>query len=298
MKNHLALLMLLLAISGCKKEDPNQKFETFKEAFIEDGWKLFPGDASSVGYHKYDSVLPITSSETNELKLKFAADKLGGLAHFETARLSQNNVMDYHMIENYLKAIQWNINSLKEFEWNPSTYNVSSLFAEMLTNNYDSLDTRLHNFGLRLAAVPAYYIAAKHNIKDPSKEHTELAIAQNLGGLSIFESDLTSALAKSHLPESEKQEITKKAAEAVNAIKDYTESLKNLENKKPRSFRLGKDLYDKNLRSIFSPAIQSKRCIIGPSTAKHTCIKKWRNWQMNCGQSILLLPSLLIRWIS
>ncbi|MEP7168266.1 MAG: hypothetical protein ABI855_02740 [Bacteroidota bacterium] len=57
------------------------------------------------------------------------------------------------------------------------TYNVSERFAEMINNNYDTLDIRLHNFYLRMA-YPAYHDAAKKNIKNPTVEHTQLAIDQ------------------------------------------------------------------------------------------------------------------------
>ena len=56
-------------------------------------------------------------------------------------------------------------------------------------------------------AIPAYYEAAKKNIKNPTIEHTELAIAQNLGGSSVFDTDLIAALEKSKLRDTEKKEM-------------------------------------------------------------------------------------------
>ena len=35
----------------------DKPFDVYKESFIENLWKLYPGWASSQGYHKYDSVL-------------------------------------------------------------------------------------------------------------------------------------------------------------------------------------------------------------------------------------------------
>jgi len=245
MKKLILLIVLSLAFIACGQEDPNQKFDAFKETFITQLWKIYPDWASSVGYHHYDSILAVPNKESNDKRLAFAAEKLTELFSFDLDKLSENNKTDYRLIENQLNSIKWYINAEKSFEWDPSGYNVSRSFAEMLTNNYDSLDTRLHDLGLKLVFVPAYYEAAKQNITNPTKEHTELAIAQNLGGVSVFENDLKSALENSQLRESEKQEITVRAGEAVVAIKDYVAWLKNLDNKNPRSFRLGKDLYDK-----------------------------------------------------
>jgi uncharacterized protein (DUF885 family) len=245
MRKLLFFIIISFTVFACKQEDPNKNFDSFKETFIEALWKTYPGWASEVGYHKYDSVLVIPNSASRTTQLTFAGDQLKNLTQFDVGKLSDNNKTDYYLIDNFLKSVQWNINEEKSYEWKPSTYNVSESFATMLINNYDSLDTRLHHFGLKLAAVPAYYEAAKHNIKNPTKEHTQLAIDQNLGGVSVFESDLKSALEKSKLSETEKQAITNRAGEAVKAIKDFTDWLKNLDNQTPRSFRLGKELYPK-----------------------------------------------------
>ncbi len=239
----VVFLLLSICVFSCKQEESNVRFDSFKESFIEQFWEVNPGWASSVGYHRYDSVLTIPDQASNDRNLAFAAEKLAALSEFDITRLSDNNKTDYYLIKNQLEGMQWYLNEERSWEWNPSQYNVSGLFAEMLVNDYDTLDTRLRNFKLRLASVPAYYEAAKKNIKNPTKEHTKLAIDQNLGGVSVFEDDLKAALEKSHLDETEKSDITQLAARAVEAIHGYAEWLRELQNENPRSFRLGKDLY-------------------------------------------------------
>ncbi len=267
------LLLIIFAASlllSCQqKEDPNQSFNSYKEDFIERLWVTYPEWASSMGYHKYDSMLIVPNAEGRKKELAFASEMLKALSAFDLAQLSDNNKTDYYLIDNQLKSIQWNINEEKSFEWDPSEYNVSSVFAEMLTNQYDSLDTRLHNFGLRLAYVPAYYEAAQQNIKNPTIVHTELAIAQNTGGISVFKSELNAALEKSKLSENAKEEITARANAAITAMKNYCDWLKNLDHENPRDFRLGKTLYDKkfefdiqsaySVEEIFNKALARKK---------------------------------------
>ncbi|HLC82305.1 MAG TPA: DUF885 family protein, partial [Bacteroidia bacterium] len=225
--------------------DMNPQFDKYKEQFIENLWKIYPGWASSQGYHKYDSILVVPNDETRAKELAFVKANLDSLKSFDINGLSDNNKTDYYMIENQLKSTEWAINEMKSYEWNPSEYNVSGAFAEILAGNYDSLDVRLRNFYLRMANIPAYYEAAKKNIKNPTLEHTQLAIEQNLGGISVFETDLHNALNKVKFGEHEKQSIEATAKMAIAAIKDFADWLKKLENKTPRSFRLGKELYSK-----------------------------------------------------
>ena len=98
------------------------------------------------------------------------------------------------MIQNQLKSAIFSIDKLKSYEWNPAEYNVCGAFAEILNGKYDSLEVRLHSFNIKMEAIPRYYEAAKANIKNPTLEHTALGISQNLGGVSVFLKDLTTAL--------------------------------------------------------------------------------------------------------
>jgi uncharacterized protein (DUF885 family) len=228
-----------------KNADMNPQFEKYKTNFIEELWKVYPGWASSQGYHKYDSLLVIPNEASRTKELAFSKSNLDSLKTFDLAGLSDNNKTDYYMIENQLQSAIWAINEQKSYEWNPTEYNVSEAFAQILNGNYDSLDVRLRNFNLKMANVSAYYEAAETNIKNPTVEHTQLAIEQNLGGVSVFEKDFHEALNKVHFGEHEKQMMEANAKETVKAIKDYAAWLKNLDNKTPRSFRLGKELYAK-----------------------------------------------------
>jgi uncharacterized protein (DUF885 family) len=246
----------------------DQQFDHYKENFVEQLWKIYPGWASSQGYHKYDSILIVPDSASRSKELAFAKAHLDSLKGYELNSLSDNNKTDHHMIVNQLNSIIWSINEQRSYEWNPSEYNVSGAFAEILNGNYDSLDVRLRNFYLKMANIPAYYEAAKRNIKNPTIEHTQLAIDQNLGGISVFEKDFQSALNTTRFGEHEKQSMEATAKRAVAAINDYVNFLKKLDNKTPRSFRLGKELYTKKFEleiqsgytaeQIYAKAIQHK----------------------------------------
>lgn len=262
MKNILLIISISLFIS-CKKESPktdkvlDEKFDRYKSQFITDLWKINPDWAAGAGYHKFDSVLVITDNIQLKKQVDFAKTQLDSLNQFDIKSLSDNNQTDYYMIKNQMEGNIFSIKELKSFEWNPSEYNVCGAFAEILNGNYDVLEARLRAFNIKMNTIPAYYNAAKQNIKNPSIEHTELAIAQNLGGLSVFETDLSTALEKSKLSIEEKKQMLEKAKFSVNAIKDYANWLKNLSNKTPRSFRLGSELYAKkfnfDIQSGYSP---------------------------------------------
>ena len=281
MRKILLLAFISIGIISCSSQssqskaqgDVNAKFESYKNNFVDALWKLYPGWASGVGYHNYDSVLVIPDEAMRNSELAFAKANLDSLATFSKDQLSDNNKTDYLLIENQLHSIEWAVKDLCSYEWDPSEYNVCGSFSEMLNNNYDSLDTRLHNFNLRMQSVPAYYAAAKANIKNPTLEHTQLAIEQNAGGSSVFTSDLNSAIEKSKLSGEEKAQMKERAAIAVSAIKDYVAFLKSMKNDHPRSFRLGKELYIQKFKydiqsgysvdEIYKKAVEHKKELHG-----------------------------------
>lgn len=270
MKRIFTLLLIIFGntVIAQKNNTSNALFDAYKERFVLALWKQNPGWASSTGYHVYDSILTIPNDAARKNELLFCKQHLDSLKRFNINLLNDNNKIDHHLINTHLQSSQWSINTFKSFTWNPANYNLCGEFAEMLANNYDLLDNRLHNFYLKLQNVPAYYEAAKQQIKNPTVEHTQLAIMQNEGGLSAFNEDLQDALTKSTLNETEKKLLTERAANASVAIKNYVDFLKKLNNPTPRSFRIGADLYaqkfDLNIQSgytaakIYSKAIAHK----------------------------------------
>lgn len=260
MKKTVAFFFILYSsVCGAQKYNfSNTAFDNYKERFVLALWKQNPGLASSKGFHLYDTALVVPDDNARRNELIFCKQQLDSIKRFNINTLSDNNKIDYHLIKSHLQSSQWYINTFKAFVWNPANYNVCGEFAEMLANNYDSLDTRLRNFYLKMKNVKAYYETAVQQIKNPTIEHTQLAIMQNEGGLSAFNEDLNDALKNSHLNEKEKNQIIARAAESTTAIKNYVNFLKNLNNPFPRSFRIGAELYAKkfeyNIQSGFTAA--------------------------------------------
>lgn len=307
MKNIICLLVLSITVMSCSEGNKNDSkgnsstadntFGDYKEGLVLRFWEMYPSWASSVGYHNFDSVLNVPDETWRKKELSFINAELDSLKKFESKNLNDNNRTDYYLIENQLKASVWSILDMKAHEWDPSMYNLGSVFGDMLNNTYDSLDNRLRNFYLRMENIPAYYEAAKKNITNPTSEHTQLAIDQNTGSLGVFDKELKNALAQSSLKESEKNDIIARAENSVKAIKDYVEWLKNLKNDSPRSFRLGKELYAKkfefDIMSAYTPQEMYEKAMM---RKKELHIKMAelaiKLWPANMGKQLLPADTL------
>lgn len=277
----------------------NANFKAYEDRFIEQLWKENPEWATQVGFHRYDSLLTIPDAKSRTLRLEFSKQQLDQLKSFDLKDLNLSQQTDYHLIQNYLESNIWSIEKEKAYEWNPSAYNVSGTIAFMLAENYAPLHDRLRAIEQRIAKIPAYYEAAKGQITSPALVLTDLAIQQNLGGLSVFEVDLRDSLKKSNLPATEKAAIQAKADQAVKAIKGFVTFLKETPNPSPRSFRLGQELYDQKFKfdiqsgstaaEIYDAAMARKRYL---HTEMHKISKEL--WPTYFGKAMQPTDSLVL----
>lgn len=262
MKKYFANVIIAVSMfTACDNPAPETKqlnndlaFDQFKQRFVDALWVKYPNWASSVGFHKFDSILTIPNIAEKEATLQFSNLYLDSLKSFDLNALSANNKTDYYLIKNNLES---SIFYAKEFDsgsWNPSEYNIGGAFSELLNTNQYGLEERLKNIIIKLKNVDLYYAAAKDNIKNPTKEHTDLAINQLSGAISVFETDIPEAAKGSKLTAIEKNMLNERCKKAVSEINAYVNFLKSMKNEHPRPFNLGKDLYFKK----FEFDIQSK----------------------------------------
>ncbi|WP_196141016.1 DUF885 domain-containing protein [Aliikangiella sp. G2MR2-5] len=243
---------------GKKTEhNTNQAFEQFKVELLEELWKVYPTYGVYVGYYKYDHILNIPSEERRNQEKKFAQQVLKQLSMFSPAELTPLNAADHALIKNQVESTLWYQQEFKSYEWNPSSYNVAGAFGLILNTDYKPLDERLKTIARRLDKVPAYYEAAKANIKIPTLEHTDLAIQQNTGALGVFDKSIPEKISESGLTEDEKSALHDKLKAASQAISGYVDWLKEKREKiadgSARDFRIGAELYEQKFKyDIFS----------------------------------------------
>ena len=257
------LPLLALALASCSPTEknattsgPDARFDTFKGKFIEALWKQNPDYASGVGYHKYDSLLLIPNAAQRRADDVFAQQNLAALGKFTLDSLSPNNQIDLRLLRNELRAERWYADTLKNWQWNPASYNLGASVGELLNGRHFPLSRRLRNISDKISHAAEFYAAARANISKPTKEHTELGIKQNAGGLEVFGSALADSVRKSSLSAAEKQLLTARIAAARQAIEGYVSFLrKNMPAGVPfRSFRIGKELFEQK----FAYDIQSR----------------------------------------
>ncbi len=282
--NTLALVLLVSCShpTVTDKSSQDEQFDVFKKYYVEQLFQISPNIAMNAGRHDYDSILQIPSSDLFSGKINEWNKLSDSLKKFELIRLNEANQIDLKMMQDNIISNIWYVKEFKEYEWDPSSYNVCGAFAEILNGRYGTLDSRLHDFNLRLKNVKQYYEAARKLITTPTIEHTDLAILQNEGSAEdVFGSKLKDSVAVSTLSEVEKQQLLGGADSARLFVLGYGAWLKEkraamtVENS--RSFRIGKTFYDAKFKndivSAYSAEELYKKAIVRRSEL-HNEMKK------------------------
>ncbi len=225
----------------------DKAFDTLSTQFLGALWRNDPESAIVAGKYDTAASLSIPDQAGRVRQLAFVEDWTARFARIDGRKLSAKQRTDLSLLTNKLNSDRFYLNTLREYEWNPASYNVAAPIDFILNTEYAAKPQRLRTLLKRIAGIPAYYEAARASIVNPTREHTALAIAQAPGVQSIL-TELDKAAQDSILTPIEKQLFTQRINAALTAIDGYVAWLKDLDKEMARtggrSFRLGKELYE------------------------------------------------------
>lgn len=251
MKVFLNMLLCGLVAVSCtslkdKEDDP--QFSELTQQFLQEFWKVHPSYASMLGLSEYDAILEIPNKATMEKKLAFYKKYIQVFEATKDKDLSFAQRTDKTLILNEMHSSVWSYEEFKPQEWNPASYNVGQAVSSVLTKQNRPLEERINDISEKLLKAPEYYQAAKNNIHQPTKEHTDLAIKQTRGLISYLKGDVKKQINSSKLSSRDKRTARQRVAATVAAAKRYITFLKGIMAKPQkvegfRSFRIGKKHY-------------------------------------------------------
>jgi uncharacterized protein (DUF885 family) len=248
------LTFTLVSCHSNKKDNNDNKdksFATFETKFLDAYWKQYPSGSIAVGYGKYYDKLVVPNAVAFANNVTFSKKWLADLEALDYDQLSDNNKISSNIIKNQLESDIWYTTVFKQQEWDASVYNISGSCDYIINQPYAPLDERLKILTKYLQNSDAFYKAALENLKRPTKEHLEMAINQNKGGLGVFGKSLTDSIAASHLTVIEKENLQKNIIKATTAMNDYVSGLEKIDadkNFKFKDYRIGKKLFDEKFK--------------------------------------------------
>ena len=227
------------------KQTADQKFEALANEYIAEYLKMNPESATRLGEHKYDNQLNDYSLAGLKRERVLSEKYLNELGKIPFEKLSRVNNVDARIMRHNLESNLFQIDILREYEWNPLVYNIGDAINDLISRDFAPLKDRLANAKARLELVPNVVAAAKANLKNPPRVYTETAILQNKGVISLIKGDLQMFVERAGM----KTDLARAQAEAIAALEDYGAWLeKDLLPRSNRDFRLGDAKFRQKLK--------------------------------------------------
>jgi uncharacterized protein (DUF885 family) len=242
-------VVLSLSIFAARGNPNDEQFEKIAKDYLEGYLSSNPEYATEVGDHRFDGLLTDYSAETRNRLLANAKQVRGALKKFDDfSQLTGPNQIDVRILRDNIDNEIFELEEMREAEWNPLVYNQSlanSLYL-LVARDFAPPEERIPNLRKRLEAIPHVIAQAKENLQHPPRVHTETAIEQIQGAINLVRVGLDPLLVRA--PQM-KRDLAPLQEKTAAALEDYKKWLKN--DLLPRSdgdFRIGAGKYRKKLR--------------------------------------------------
>ena len=241
-----SILSLVLVTASATPQD--DQFQKIARDYIEQYLRANPEDATELGDHRFDGQLTDYSSDARAKDLATQKEFRDKLNAVDGSQLTGANNIDFRILKENIDYQIFQVEELKEPEWNPLVYMQSlanSLYL-LVARDFAPAEKRIPNLRQRMEKIPRVIAQAKDNLQHPPRVHTETAIEQTQGAISLVREGLSPLLDSAPLMKKELAPLQEKTAAA---LEDYKKWLQN--DLLPRSdgdFRLGVEKFRKKLQ--------------------------------------------------
>jgi len=246
----LVSLLSIFAVFALVRVTDDDAFQKTAHDYIEQYLRANPEDATELGDHRFDGQLTDYSPAARAKELatqKFFRDELNAM-ETEGFHLTGANTIDFRILKENIDYKIFQAEELKEPEWNPLVYmqSLANSVYLLVARDFAPPEKRIPNLRQRMDEIPRVIAQAKANLQHPPRVHTETAIEQTQGAISLVREGLAPLLDQSPRM---KKDLTPLQERTAAALEDYKKWLQN--DLLPRSdgdFRLGAEKYRKKLR--------------------------------------------------
>jgi uncharacterized protein (DUF885 family) len=258
---NLWALVLFLFIGGlCGLiADPAEdaKLATVFQTYLGKHFELQPTAGTELGDHRFDGRLEDLTPAARAKWLELTRRTLAELPkQVDYQKLSRAGQIDFETFAHHLKRSEWLTENTHPFEQDPRTYSgyISDSVYLLLTQSTLPRETNVANAIARMRQIPKVVEAARQNLRNPFRVHTETAIRQNRGAIAFYEKGIFEFAGQT-----DQLAALKAAAGAVvSSLKQYQEWLeKDLLPQANGDWRLGTKKFAQKLELELDAAISA-----------------------------------------
>ncbi len=212
-------------------------------------FKYAPTSGTLAGFHQYDTQLEDYTHAAVDAEVASLREFEGKFAAFPASQLDVTSQDDLDLLLSNIRGQLLELETIRQWEKNPDNYSsgISNSIFSLMERKFAAPDERLKSVIARERQIPAVFIAARQNLKNPPHIYTEIALQQIPDIISFFQNDVPAAFTDATDP-AVKADFAKSNAAVIAALQDYEKWMKN--DLLPRSngdFRIGAETFSKKL---------------------------------------------------
>jgi hypothetical protein len=211
------------------------RFQTWMDRFFEGYYRRHPVNATFIGHHEHDHLLPDFSGGD-------AAALLAGVDSLPEEMTPVERI-DLELARGHLEIENWELASGRFHELNPAWYSGEAVFGvfSLLLREFAPREERYRHAAERLAAIPAFLERGKRTLRAAPRAWTERALRESDGAIDFLDKGLARLEGSSSL--------ATPAAEARSAFASFHDFLESgLEEAPVGAHACGEESFDLVLR--------------------------------------------------
>lgn len=227
---------------------PPAPFSALSSEYLRSLYEYSPGTAQYLGLHEYDGKLSDPSPEARAERVRRLQEFRARLEEYDAASLSDPELLDYELIRAHIEFELYELEQLRDFEWNPLAYMFPTDVSNYTNRSYAPLEDRVRSMIRHLQGVPEFLSAGLSNLRPDLPRHPlETAIDAFEGQISYLRDDLRAAVSEVR-DESLLAELDAATGEAVRALQGFLDELRSRLPAATDDFAIGRERYEQMLR--------------------------------------------------
>jgi hypothetical protein len=201
-------------------------FTAWLVSFFAAYYRRRPVNATFIGRHDYDHVLPDCSTEGLDAQLSETRTLIRSLRDLPIESLTEAEAMDRRLAEGFLEIAGWEVNSAHFERGNPSFYTGEAIFGvfSLLLRPFAPFSQRLQSVIARLQAIPTLLEQGRAVVRTAPTAWTQRAIRECVGALAFLDSGVDQLILQHAIVESRFRSAADTAAGAFSRHREYLET--------------------------------------------------------------------------
>ncbi len=228
--------------------DATPRFNDWLDDFFAAFYRRRPVNATFIGIHDYDHLLPDFSENACRETLAEMEELLARLASLPEEALTPIQKIDRSLSEGFLEIQSWEYRSSHFQLGNPCTYTGEAIFSliSLFLTPFAPLKERVASAVARMEAIPAFLEQGRKNLNQAPPAWTERAMRECQGALAFLQDGVETLLQEQSIENPAFRLAAGKAAAAFSSFQTFLET--DLSAHPTEGYACGEQVFDLLMR--------------------------------------------------